>query len=117
MKQLKRDLRPVLNRMLEEGVTSDPDVTRFVDLWNAIILAEEYIAAPGRHIETWHVCAKALENPVREALASVGHSPASIKDTGPLVKIIAGVLGAPTTDAIAVALKRTRRKGRGDKTN
>jgi hypothetical protein len=116
MKQLKGALRPVLDLMLEEGPTSDPAVTRSVDLWNAIILAEAYIPAPGRHVETWHICAIALENPVREALAGAGHSRASITADGPLVKIIHGVLGAPSTTAIASVLKRTGRKSCG-KTN
>jgi hypothetical protein len=66
----------------------------------------------GEKSRAWPVMARALESRVRDALSDVGHTRASLKADGPLVRIVAQLLGLigdpPSEDAVAHVLKRRR---------
>jgi hypothetical protein len=116
---LEKTLRPVLDLLVPGMMPGDPAVARLIDMWNALVLAKPYIGTPptqGPPAPTWHTWARALETPVRQALASIGHGRASIKASGPLVKVICQALAAIDDDehkpeAVETVLKRRRQRG------
>jgi hypothetical protein len=117
---LKKALSPVLDELAREEAKGDPAVTRLIDLWNALILADPCIGP--RTVQgwkqkamRWNVYARGLGEPVLAALVSAGHPNASLKQAeGPAVEIIRAAIEAVTGEAIepgtvAGFFKRARR--------